>query len=45
MMHKPHKSHLNIAFRLHRYLKGAPGKGISIVKFDSFNLMGFVDAD
>ncbi|XP_052619763.1 uncharacterized mitochondrial protein AtMg00810-like [Lactuca sativa] len=44
-MHKPHKSHLNIAFRLLRYLKNCPGRGISIVKSGSCDLVGYVDAD
>ncbi|XP_052622644.1 uncharacterized protein LOC111911314 [Lactuca sativa] len=44
-MHKPHKSHLNITFRLLRYLKGSPGKGVSIAKSKNLDLMGYVDAD
>lgn len=36
---------LDIACRLLRYLKGSPGKGISIVKSNKFDLMGFVDAN
>ena len=31
-MHKPYKSHLNVEFRLLRYLKDSPGKGIHITK-------------
>ena len=28
-----------------RYLKGSPGKGISIIKSKVFDLMGYVDTD
>ena len=44
-MHKPYKYHLNIAFRVLRYLKNNPGKGINIQKNDMFDLKAFVDAD
>ncbi|XP_052621017.1 secreted RxLR effector protein 161-like [Lactuca sativa] len=44
-MHKPYKSHVNIALRLLRYLKDCPGKGIHITKTDSLSLIGSVDAD
>lgn len=44
-MHKPKKSHLDIAFRLLRYLKGNLGKGVLILKNDCLSLVGFVDAD
>lgn len=44
-MHKPYKSHLNVAFRLLRYLKESPGKGIHITKNSSLDLVAFVDAD
>lgn len=44
-MHKPKKSHLKIVFRLLRYLKNSPGKGVFITKSDKFELKGFVDAD
>lgn len=44
-MHKPYKSHVNIAFRLLRYLKNSPGMGIHITNSNSLDLIGFVDAD
>jgi len=44
-MHAPRKCHLDIAFRLLRYLKNCPGKGVCIFKTNSFVLKGFVDAD
>ena len=44
-MHKPLKSHLKIALKLLRYLKGAPGLGIHIQKSANTSLEGFVDAD
>nr|GEV69815.1 ribonuclease H-like domain-containing protein [Tanacetum cinerariifolium] len=44
-MHKPLKSHLKIALKVLRYLKGCPGKGIHIVKQPKPSLEAFVDAD
>nr|GFB92685.1 ribonuclease H-like domain-containing protein [Tanacetum cinerariifolium] len=44
-MHKPLKSHLKIALKVLRYLKGSPGKGIHIVKQPKPSLEAFVDAD
>ncbi|KAI3688864.1 hypothetical protein L2E82_46759 [Cichorium intybus] len=44
-MHCPRKSHLNVAFRLLRFLKQNPGKGIKVVKAELFDLKGYVDAD
>lgn len=44
-MHSPRKSHLDIAFRLLRYLKLNPGCGVRILKSDSLDLKGYVDAD
>nr|KAJ0191767.1 hypothetical protein LSAT_V11C800422600 [Lactuca sativa] len=44
-MHKPRKSHLNLAFRLLRYLKNSPGKGVALSKSSVFELKGYVDAD
>ena len=44
-MHKPYKYHFNIAFRVLRYLKNSPGKGINIQKGDVFDLKAYVDGD
>ena len=44
-MHKPLKSHLKIALKVLRYLKGSHGKGIHIVKNSFENLETYVDAD
>nr|GEV57149.1 ribonuclease H-like domain-containing protein [Tanacetum cinerariifolium] len=44
-MHKPLKSHLKIALKVLRYLKGCPGKGINIVKQPKSSLEAFMDAD
>ncbi|GJZ97961.1 ribonuclease H-like domain-containing protein [Tanacetum coccineum] len=44
-MHKPLRSHLKIALKVLRYLKGNPGKGIHIVKQPKTSLEVFVDAD
>ncbi|GJU68937.1 hypothetical protein Tco_1255196 [Tanacetum coccineum] len=44
-MHKPLRSHVKIALRVLRYLKGNPGKGIHIVKQPKTSLEAFVDAD
>nr|GEX47770.1 ribonuclease H-like domain-containing protein [Tanacetum cinerariifolium] len=44
-MHKPLKSHLKIALKVLRYLKGCPGKGIHVVKQPKPSLEAYVDAD
>lgn len=44
-MHNPLQSHLNLAFRVLRYLKLSPGNGISVSKGDNLDLKGYVDAD
>ncbi|XP_071728755.1 uncharacterized mitochondrial protein AtMg00810-like [Rutidosis leptorrhynchoides] len=45
-MHAPAVSHLKIAFRVLKYLKGCPGKGISINKgMKNFDITAFVDSD
>ncbi|GJX56034.1 ribonuclease H-like domain-containing protein, partial [Tanacetum coccineum] len=44
-MHAPLQSHLKLAFRVLRYLKNAPRKGISFCKSDDMNLSVFVDSD
>ncbi|GJU62892.1 ribonuclease H-like domain-containing protein [Tanacetum coccineum] len=42
-MHAPLQSHLKLAFRVLRYLKNGPGKGISFVKDKELNLNVYVD--
>ncbi|GKA74089.1 ribonuclease H-like domain-containing protein [Tanacetum coccineum] len=44
-MHGPLKSDLKLAFRVLRYLKGAPGMGVLFKASDSFELTAFVDSD
>nr|XP_043639314.1 uncharacterized mitochondrial protein AtMg00810-like [Erigeron canadensis] len=44
-MHKPLKSHIKIALRVLRYLKGLPGLGVHIVKNPKLSLETFVDAN
>ncbi|GJX68497.1 ribonuclease H-like domain-containing protein [Tanacetum coccineum] len=44
-MHKPLRSHLKIALKVLRYLKGNSGKRIHIVKQPKASLEAFVDAD
>ncbi|XP_022032722.1 uncharacterized mitochondrial protein AtMg00810-like [Helianthus annuus] len=44
-MHKPNEVHLQMAFRLLRYLKQSPGKGLSFKKSDNLNLLGYADSD
>lgn len=41
----PRKSHLLVAFRVLRYLKNNPGKGIRIDRSKTLSLHAFVDAD
>ena len=44
-MHCPLKSHLRIAFKILRYLKGSPGMGIQINKDSGMSLEAYSDAD
>ncbi|XP_071719288.1 uncharacterized protein [Rutidosis leptorrhynchoides] len=44
-MHSPLECHLKLAFHVLRYLKQSPGRGVSIVKSTSFDLIAFVDTD
>ncbi|GJZ96042.1 hypothetical protein Tco_0668376 [Tanacetum coccineum] len=44
-MHGPLKSDLKLAFRVLRYLKGAPGIGVMYKVSDGFELTAFVDSD
>ncbi|GKG55763.1 hypothetical protein Tco_0574657, partial [Tanacetum coccineum] len=44
-MHGPLKSKLKLAFRVLRYLKGAPVMRVLFKASDSFKLTAFVDLD
>ncbi|XP_071708042.1 uncharacterized mitochondrial protein AtMg00810-like [Rutidosis leptorrhynchoides] len=44
-MHAPLQSHLNLAFRTLKYLKGSPGKGIHLVKGNNLDLYAYCDSD
>ena len=44
-MHAPMQSHLKLAFRVLRYLKNAPGQGISFYKGNNLDINVFVDSD
>ncbi|XP_071730443.1 uncharacterized mitochondrial protein AtMg00810-like [Rutidosis leptorrhynchoides] len=44
-MHSPLQSHFDLAFRVLRYLKGSPGKGLHFEKDNSFSLKAYCDAD
>ncbi|GKB92470.1 ribonuclease H-like domain-containing protein [Tanacetum coccineum] len=44
-MHKPLTSHLKIALKVLRYLKGSLGKGVHIVRCPKVSLETFVDGD
>ncbi|KAJ0483933.1 putative RNA-directed DNA polymerase [Helianthus annuus] len=44
-MHSPLKSHLQLAFRVLRYLKQSPGQGLSFSKGNLFYLKCYVDSD
>lgn len=44
-IHKPYNSNLQIALRLLRYLKGAPGKGVLFTKSDTIDLRAYSDSD
>lgn len=44
-MHCPLDSHVKLAFRVLRYIKGSPGKGIVFSKGDNLNLTAYVDSD
>ncbi|GKB58900.1 uncharacterized mitochondrial protein-like protein [Tanacetum coccineum] len=45
VMHSPKQSDLRLAFKVLRYLKGSPGKGILYEKSNEFNVSAYVDSD
>ncbi|GJY30251.1 ribonuclease H-like domain-containing protein [Tanacetum coccineum] len=45
VMHNPMQSHLRLAFRVLRYIKGEPGLGITFKESDNTNLRVFVDSN
>ncbi|GKB42800.1 putative RNA-directed DNA polymerase [Tanacetum coccineum] len=44
-MHAPLQSYFNVALRVLRYLKNAPGTGVQFYKRKCFNLQAYSDAD
>lgn len=44
-MHCPYEEHLKAAYRILRYLKSCPGKGLLFKKSDSRSVESFTDAD
>ena len=44
-MHAPSEEHMNAVYRILRYLKNAPGKGLLFSKHDGLNIEGYTDSD
>ncbi|XP_071695922.1 uncharacterized mitochondrial protein AtMg00810-like [Rutidosis leptorrhynchoides] len=44
-MHAPLQSHFDLAFKVLRYLKGASGKGIQMMKGKGYSLYAYCDSD
>ncbi|GJX61870.1 putative RNA-directed DNA polymerase [Tanacetum coccineum] len=44
-MHNPSKDHMKAVFRILRYLKKSPGKGLLFKKGGNMEVMGYTDAD
>jgi hypothetical protein len=44
-LHKPIVTHYNAAFRVIRYLKTSPGRGLLLSRHSDIQLLGFSDAD
>nr|XP_051217850.1 uncharacterized mitochondrial protein AtMg00810-like [Lolium perenne] len=44
-MHDPRTSHLDAVYRILRYLKGCPGKGILFSNYGHLKIEGYTDAD
>lgn len=44
-MHAPSEEHMNAVYRILRYLKTAPGRGLLFAKSNDFEIEGYTDAD
>ena len=44
-MHSPGKIHMHAIFRVLRYLKSSPGKGLFFVRNNDYKITGYTDAD
>ncbi|KAK2991799.1 hypothetical protein RJ640_013130 [Escallonia rubra] len=44
-MHSPHEEHLEAVYRILRYLKSSPGKGLFFIENEQRNLEAYTDAD
>ena len=44
-MHSPYEEHLDVAFRILRYLKSTPGKGLFFKKGDRRTIEAYTNAD
>ena len=44
-IHAPREEHMNAVYRILRYLKGAPGKGLLFSKNGGSNIEGYMDVD
>lgn len=44
-MHSPSEEYLEVVYKILRYLKGTPGKGLIFKKQDNRNLECYTDAD
>ena len=44
-MHSPHEEHLEVVYRILRYLKSSPGKGLFFKKNEQRSIEAYTDAD
>jgi hypothetical protein len=44
-MHAPSKEHMEVVYRILRYLKGSPGRGLLFTKNSISNIEGYTDSD
>ena len=44
-MHAPDESHLEVVFRILRYLKSAPGKGLFFMRDNHLQVEAYTDSD